>query len=77
MKISELIAKIGDEHVKVQTLAENMTCGSITRNGGKITFATSAEFVSEMNRAAILGGKPSHVGLVVWLPRERLPEEMR
>ena len=72
MKISELISKVGDENIKVQQLLTDFTAGNIGKKGATLTFATDSGFVSEYNRCAALGGSPSHVGLVVWIPADRL-----
>ena len=74
MKISELLSKVGDEHIKVQQLMSDMTAGNIGKRGATITFATDSGFVSEYNKCLALGGSTSHVGLVVWIPADRLQE---
>lgn len=73
MKLSELIQHVGDEHVQIQNLDNSLIKAKTAATDGEITFATDKSKVIE--RA--VGKKPSHVGLVVWLPRERLPESMR
>jgi hypothetical protein len=73
MKLSELIQLVGDEHVQLQNIDESLIKARAGTHDGEITFATDKAKVIE--RA--VGRKPSHVGLVVWLPRERLPESMR
>lgn len=73
MKLSELIQHVGDEHVQLQNLDESLIKARTATNDGEITFATDKSKVIE--RA--VGRKTSHIGLVVWLPRDRLPESMR
>jgi hypothetical protein len=73
MKLSELIQYIGDDHVELQTMARSLVRASIKKKDGEVTFAADREKV-----AAMCGvGKPTHMGLVLWLPIDRLPEEIR
>jgi hypothetical protein len=74
MKLSELLAKVGDEHLKVQQLMTDMTAGNVGKKGATITFASDSGFVSEYNKCIALGGTPSHTGLVVWIPTDRLED---
>lgn len=62
MKLSELIAKVGDENVQFQNL-DNDIVRLNTKSGGKseITFGTRA--------ATTLNGTQK-LGLVIWLDRE-------
>ncbi|AHF89532.1 hypothetical protein OPIT5_03950 [Opitutaceae bacterium TAV5] len=77
MKLSELIQHVGDECIQMQNLEQSLVRVVQKKNDGEITFATSKGKASQLAKCAVLGGKPDHVGLVVWLPREKLPESMR
>lgn len=72
MKISELIAAVGDDNIIVQQLLTDFTAGSVGKKGATLTFATDSGFVSEYNKCAVLGGQPSHIGLVVWIPADKI-----
>ena len=73
MKLSELIQHVGDDHVQLQNLAGSLIRASMKTRDGEVTFATDRDKVG-----ALCGvGKSTHMGLVVWLPIERLPENMR
>lgn len=71
MRLSTIIARVGDENVLVQSLVRDITEGKITRNGATVTFATAAERVSDLNKAAALGRAPAKVGIVVWIDADR------
>jgi hypothetical protein len=73
MKLSELIQHVGDEHIELQNIDSSLVKAKTCKQDGEITFATDKSKV--IDRA--IGNKPKHVGLIVWLPRERLPESMR
>lgn len=70
MKLSELIAEIGDENVEFQTLASCMTGNQKQRAGHvEITFATPA--VSLIDLVSNDGPK---MGFIVWLPSDKVRE---
>lgn len=73
MKLSELIAHVGDEHVELQNLDNSTIRAQAKKTDGEITFATDRSKV--MERA--MGLSVKHLGLIVWLPVDRLPESMR
>ncbi len=77
MKLSELIAHIGDDNVFLQNLQSSFLRGSICSSDAEITFSTEKDRGQQLLDAGASGRKPDHVGLVLWLPRERLPEGMR
>ena len=67
MKLSELIAAVGDGNVKFQNLLSDAHTIDKTKHGTKITFYTDGVQAEEL-----LGGdssKTKNVGLVLWLPR--------
>lgn len=62
MKLSEIIAAIGDENVQIQNLDECLINADYSlKSGTKITFGTSAI-------VTITGTEK--LGLIVWLPRD-------
>jgi hypothetical protein len=68
MKMSELIATVGDEDVRFQNLDQDAHTIDKTKHGTKIAFYTDAIQAEEL-----LGdGKTKKIGLVVWLPRDRV-----
>ena len=73
MKLSELIQHVGDDHVQIQTVSSSLIRANLKARDGEVTFATDREKV-----AALCGvGKATHMGMIVWLPIARLPEDMR
>jgi hypothetical protein len=68
MKMSELILAVGDDHVVFQNLDRDAHTIDKTKHGTKISFYTDAIQAEEF-----LGdGKSKKIGLVVWLPRDRV-----
>ena len=68
MKMSELILAVGDDHVVFQNLDRDAHTINKTKHGTKIAFYTDAIQAEEL-----LGdGKSKKIGLVVWLPRDRV-----
>jgi hypothetical protein len=70
MKMSELILAVGDENVMFQNLLHDVHSIHKTQHGTKITFYTDAIRAEEL----LNGGKTKMMGLVVWLPRDRVEE---
>jgi hypothetical protein len=69
MKLSELIAHVGDEHIKIQNVLDSATEVKMRKGGDtQITFLTNAITATE-----VALNSTSKVGLVIWLPKERLP----
>ena len=68
MKMSELILAVGDEHVVFQNLLNDAHSIDKTKHGTKITFYTDAVQAEEM----LGNGQTNKIGLVLWLPRERV-----
>jgi hypothetical protein len=71
MKLSDLIAAVGDENVVLQNLDIDAASIDKTKDGTKITFYTGAIQAEEY-----LTGKPKKLGLVVWLPRDRVADAL-
>lgn len=70
MKMSELILAVGDENVVMQNLLNDAQSVEKNKHGTKIVFYTDAIDPVEM-----LGGKQTRkIGLVLWLPRDKVNE---
>lgn len=67
MKMSELIARYGDESVQFQNLDACATSLNMAKSGTKITFGTE-------QRIGLNG--TDKLGLVLWFDRERIAEIM-
>ena len=68
MKMSELIAAVGDDYILFQNLLNDAQSIDKTKHGTKITFYTGAIQAEEL----MGGGKPKNMGLVLWLPQDRV-----
>lgn len=70
MKLSELIAEIGDENVGLQMLSPSLD-GSQKQIGDqvRITFRSPAVALGDL-----IANEPSKVGLVLWLPGDKFRE---
>ncbi|EIP99359.1 hypothetical protein OpiT1DRAFT_03873 [Opitutaceae bacterium TAV1] len=77
MKMSELIQHIGDENIQCQTLLRSLINVSLQKDIGRITFFTEQSKASQLARAAYTDTKPDMIGIVIWFPRNRLPESMQ
>jgi len=73
MKLSELIEYVGNDDVQFQALQGSLVKAETKKNDGEITFATDKSKVIQMATT----DKPDYVCLVVWLPREKMPENLR
>lgn len=77
MKLSTLISTVGDENVAFQPLTGSFIRGHLTKHDAEITFATDKGKGQDLITAIATGGQPSQVGLIVWLPRDKLPPELK
>ena len=68
MKMSELILAVGDDNVVFQNLLNDAQTIDKTKHGTKITFYTDAIQAEEL----LSGGETKKIGLVVWLPRDKV-----
>jgi hypothetical protein len=69
VKLSELIAHVGDDNIQVQGLNSSFVSGKVKTKDAEITFATDRE-----KGMALCGvGKETHRCLIVWLPIDKLP----
>jgi hypothetical protein len=73
MGISELIAMVGDENIRFQNLEEALIEANISGDVAKIKFGTEKDKVMNYLHKA----DRKFVGLVVWLPIEKMPEKLR
>lgn len=70
MKLSELIVAIGDENIVLQNLFECLTASKQVKRGGtELSFLTD-----QVNTTEIATDRFKKIGLVVWLPKDKLPE---
>jgi hypothetical protein len=74
MKLSELIAAVGDDNVAFQVLLNDLSAVDVTKQGTKITFYTDPANLSP--HELLPGGKSKKIGLVLWLPRAEAEAEM-
>lgn len=73
MKLSEMIALIGDENITVQNLFESSSgIDWKRRNGCVFKFHTN-----EVDQSEILDGKFSRTGLVIWFDLELYKQKLK
>lgn len=79
MKLSELIAAVGDGNIHVQYMSESSMGVDLNRRDARVSFYTGRQFVSDYVHNAILNnGKPSEfVGVVLWIPSKLIPNEKK
>jgi len=77
MKLSELIAAVGDDNVCFQNLDQDAVEWRLKGQNGLLTFATDPEEVPVSSVLSGEGIKTQRLGLVVWLPREAVEMAMR
>ena len=69
MKLSDLIAHVGDGHIQLQNLLDSAQGVQQMKNGDtKISF-----FTNQITATEVATGTTKKLGLVIWLPRDRLP----
>jgi hypothetical protein len=76
MKLSELLARVGDERLSFQMLSHSVTNVTDGKKGGKITFGTTSENAQELMRHFAFGYKPKVTGIVVWVPTDKYETEL-
>ena len=69
MTLSELIEHVGNENVEFQRLDQGDLNMSLGKRDGQVTFHTGIDKVSDL-----MAGSKRFVGLVVWLPSDRMPK---
>jgi hypothetical protein len=73
MKLSEIIAAVGDEHIQLQNLLDSTASIQMMKNGDtKISF-----FTGQITATEVMNGTAKKLGLVIWLPWDRLPPEIK
>lgn len=72
MKMSELILAVGDDNVKFQNLLSDATSIDKTKQGTKITFYTDGVSAEEIALNGGSASKTKNMGLVLWLPRDKV-----
>jgi hypothetical protein len=73
MKLSELILHVGDENLGIQNLDAALLRAQVRKRDGEITFATERTHVLQRG----LDQPVTHIAFVVWLPVDRLPENLK
>lgn len=68
MSITELMQHVGAENISLQNLADSLVKADLKKNDGEITFATDRGIVHDM-----MLGRSKLVGLIVWLPKDKMP----
>lgn len=76
MRLSKLIQIVGDENIEVQNLAENMASMNANKKHSTIAFRASPEKGNQIAKAAC-GLTSNVVGLVLWLPSDKIPKELK
>lgn len=71
MTISELIEHVGNENIEFQRLDQGRLDLNAGKHDGRITFWTGLDKVTDL-----MNGSNRFVGLVVWLPAERMPKTL-
>lgn len=66
--LAELIRLVGDEHALIEPVADNLQ-GAQLRKGGLTELRL---LTSQTNPNEIARGGPDKVGLLIWMPRERV-----
>lgn len=77
MTISQLIEYVGNEHCQIQWLHECQKRAQSRKDHTEITFGTNGISTQELAVMALDGRHPKNVGIVIWMPAERLPEEVK
>lgn len=72
MSITEMIAKVGADNLKIQALNTSFVKLSAKKRETELTFATEDALAQSVAREACFGKEGTHLGLVVWIPREKL-----
>ncbi len=77
MTLSELIAAVGDDNVKFQNLDVDLVAADLKGGHGTITFATDPKQVQERALRAFVDKPTTDLALVVWIPKDKLPEDFK
>lgn len=74
MKLSEMIAAIGDENVTIQRLDTSMAGVKVGKKDGRIEFYTSKDKAQQLANYAAGVGELAHTALIIWVPTNKLKE---
>lgn len=77
MKLSELIAIVGDDNVKFQNLDVDLVAADLEGAHGTITFATDPKKVQERALRAFVDKPTSDLALIVWIPKDKIPDDFK
>lgn len=77
MTIIELLEHVGQENIMLQWLPECQIRAQSTKQGAQITFGTTGVSTNELAAEALTGQPPKNLGMILWLPVERLPEAIK
>jgi hypothetical protein len=69
MKLSELIAQVGDENIEVQPLHESFIAANAIGSNASIRFAAGKDKVLDMACS-----DRKYLCLILWIPRERISQ---
>ncbi len=75
MGLIELLTKIGDAKLHVQFLRENLTNVTRMKKEMKVEFLTTHSNIAPQD--LLKPGTSEWVGIVVWVPRKELPDELK
>lgn len=69
MKLSELIAHVGDENILVEPVASSLIGNVTLKKDGFTQISLMTKGTSPMD---VMSGQ-GKVGLLIWLPRDKIP----
>lgn len=72
MTLSELIAHVGDENIELQWLHQGNADLNIGKRDGNVKFYTGIDKVN-----SLMHSNSQFFGVVLWLPREKMPESFK
>ncbi len=70
MTILEALNRVPADKWKLQSLSNCFLRGDVKKKSASITFETTPEIVMQTNHAAIAGGMPKTIGLIIWVDAE-------
>lgn len=68
MKLSQMLAEIGDDNITFQVLTSNVASVNNGKRDSKIAFFTDTEKGYDLANAVATDRKPKFTGLIVWIP---------
>ncbi len=76
MKLSELIAAVGDEHVIIQNLQSSFASGNCGKKDATLTFYTDKAKAQDMMKWAATEIAPRYMCMIVWMPDDLVRKAM-